>query len=94
LALEDAIALNKAFGETASVTAALDAFERARRPIVEDLQDAAEESMEWFERVRDYVHLDPMRFAYSLMTRSKRIDYENLKRRDPAFIAAYEVATR
>ncbi len=24
------------------------------------------------------------------MTRSKKIDYENLKRRDPVFIAAYE----
>ena len=94
LALEDAIALARAFAETASVPEALDAFERARRPIVEDLQDAAEESMEWFEHARDYVHLDPMRFAYSLMTRSKRIDYENLKRRDPAFISAYEAATR
>jgi hypothetical protein len=36
------------------------------------------------------MHLDPLAFAYSLMTRSKRIDYETLKRRDPAFIAAYE----
>jgi hypothetical protein len=25
-----------------------------------------------------------------LMTRSKKIDYENLRRRDPAFIAAYD----
>jgi anthraniloyl-CoA monooxygenase len=49
--------------------------------------------MEWFEHARDYVHLDPMRFAYRLMTRSKRIDHENLKRRDPEFIAAYERAT-
>jgi anthraniloyl-CoA monooxygenase len=94
LALEDAIALAKAFEETGAVPAALDAFERARRPVVEALQDAAEESMEWFEHARDYVHLDPMRFAYGLMTRSKRIDYENLKRRDPAFIAAYDAATR
>ena len=33
---------------------------------------------------------DPLGLAYSLMTRSKRIDYETLKRRDPAFITAYE----
>jgi hypothetical protein len=26
------------------------------------------------------------------MTRSKKIDYENLKKRDPAFIAAYDRA--
>jgi hypothetical protein len=36
------------------------------------------------------MHLDPLPFAYSLMTRSKRIDYESLKRRDPEFIASYE----
>jgi hypothetical protein len=31
-----------------------------------------------------------MPFAYKLMTRSKKIDYEKLKRRDPEFIAAYD----
>jgi anthraniloyl-CoA monooxygenase len=94
LALEDSIALAAAFGRTTSVEEALAEFERVRRPVIDEYQEAALESMEWFERARDYVHLDPMRFAYSLMTRSKRIDYENLRRRDPAFIAAYDAATR
>ena len=93
LALEDAIALNRAFEGSGSVVEALAEFERARRPIIEEYQAAAEESMEWFEHARDATHLDPMRFAYSLMTRSKRIDHANLKRRDPEFIAAYERAT-
>ncbi len=92
LALEDAIALNAAFAGADSVDSALAAFEQARRPIVEDLQEAAEESMVWFEHARDHTHLDPMRFAYGLMTRSKRINHENLRRRDPEFIAAYESA--
>ena len=36
------------------------------------------------------MELDPIPFAYKLMTRSKKIDYEKLKQRDPKFIAAYD----
>ena len=94
LALEDAIALARAFAESADVPDALERFERARRPVIEEYQRAAYESLLWFEHARDYVHLDPLPFAYSLMTRSKKITHENLKRRDPAFIAAYEKGMR
>ncbi len=94
LALEDAIALYKCFRSGANVTEALREFERVRKPVIEEYQEAARESLLWFENARKYMHLDPLPFAYSLMTRSKRIDYENLKRRDPAFIAAYERAVR
>jgi anthraniloyl-CoA monooxygenase len=73
-----------------SVGDALAEFERVRRPVIEEYQQAAYESLVWFEHARDYMHLAPLPFAYSLMTRSKKIDYENLKRRDPAFIAAYD----
>jgi anthraniloyl-CoA monooxygenase len=90
LALEDSIALAKCFEREATVESALAEFERLRKPIVDEYQEAAYESLVWFETVRDRIHLDPMRFAYSLMTRSKRIDHENLRRRDPAFISAYE----
>jgi len=90
LALEDAIALKQCFDETSDVRVALRRFEEVRKPIIEDYQAAAYESMVWFENARQYMHLVPMALAYSLMTRSKRIDYETLKRRDPAFIAAYE----
>ena len=92
LALEDAIALYRCFNETLDVVAALKEFEHVRKPIIEEYQEAAHESLVWFENVRDYMSLSPLPFAYKLMTRSKRIDYENLKRRDPQFIAAYESA--
>ncbi|HKQ99981.1 MAG TPA: FAD-dependent monooxygenase, partial [Pyrinomonadaceae bacterium] len=92
LALEDAIALYNCFQTAANVEEALSEFERVRRPVIEEYQEAARESLVWFENARDYMHLAPLPFAYSLMTRSKKIDYENLKRRDPAFIAAYERA--
>jgi anthraniloyl-CoA monooxygenase len=92
LALEDAIALYNSFQSTAEVKEALSEFEKARKPVIEEYQEAAHESLTWFENAKDHMHLAPLPFAYSLMTRSKRIDYENLKRRDPAFIAAYERA--
>ena len=90
LAMEDAIALKQAFDQTLNVSEALTNFEQLRRPVIENYQAAAYESMVWFENAKEYMHLDPLALAYSLMTRSKRIDYETLKRRDPAFIAAYE----
>lgn len=90
LALEDAIALYRCFHSTADVAEALREFERVRKPVIEEYQEAAYESLIWFENARNYMHLAPLPFAYSLMTRSKRIDYESLKKRDPQFIAAYE----
>jgi anthraniloyl-CoA monooxygenase len=90
LALEDAIALCNCFRQTGNVQDALVEFERVRKPVIEEYQEAAYESLLWFENVKDYMSLSPLPFAYKLMTRSKRIDYENLKKRDPQFIAAYE----
>jgi len=94
LALEDAIALAGCFAAKRDVVAALEEFERVRKPVVDDLQDAAHESLRWFENFPDDMHLDPMRFAFRVMTRSGKVDYENLKKRDPEFIAAYEQATQ
>jgi anthraniloyl-CoA monooxygenase len=93
LALEDSIALYKCFQTSEEVKKALREFERLRKPIIEEYQEAAHESLIWFENAGNYMHLAPLPFAYSLMTRSKKIDYENLKRRDPQFIAAYEEAS-
>lgn len=90
LAMEDAIALKHCFDETTDVSMAVRLFEDVRKPVIEDYQAAAYESMVWFENARQYMHLDPLALAYSLMTRSKRVDYETLKRRDPEFIEAYE----
>ena len=90
LALEDAIALAAAFAEHRAVAPALAAFEAARRPAIERYQAAAERSLCWFENAAADLHLDPLGFAYRAMTRSDKVDHENLKRRDPEFVAAYE----
>ena len=90
LALEDAIALFHSFADERHAPTALHAFERARKPIIEAYQQAAHESRLWFENVKDYLHLDPLPFAYSLMTRSGKIDFESVRKRDPQFVAAYE----
>ena len=84
------IALAGAFADEPGPRDALPLFEKRRRPRVEQLQHAAEESLRWFEEVDQYMHLDPLPFALSAMTRSKRIDYEKLRQRDPAFVAAVE----
>jgi anthraniloyl-CoA monooxygenase len=90
LALEDAIALFDCFKKKESVHAALVEFEATRKPVIEEYQAAAQESMIWFENARDYMNLAPVELAYSLMTRSGKVSYEDLKRRDPKFIASYE----
>jgi anthraniloyl-CoA monooxygenase len=92
LAMEDAIALAEAFQQNANVSEALTNFSATRRPIINDYQAAAHESMIWFENAARYMHLTPLQLAYTLMTRSGRVSYEDLKRRDPAFIRAYELA--
>jgi anthraniloyl-CoA monooxygenase len=94
LALEDAIALAGAFDGAGSTSSALEAFERTRKPVVDRLQDAAYESLLRFEHMEDDMGLDPVAFAYRLMTRSGRIDREKLRQRDPEFVAAYESESR
>ena len=54
------------------------------------LRNVAQASLVWLEHVEEDLGLDPLPFAYKLMTRSKKIDYEKLKQRDPEFIAAYD----
>jgi anthraniloyl-CoA monooxygenase len=93
LALEDAIALFDCLKMQPSVRSALQEFEATRTPVIEEYQAAAQDSMRWFENARDYMHLSPIELAYSLMTRSGRVDREDLSRRDPEFIAAYEEQT-
>jgi anthraniloyl-CoA monooxygenase len=90
LAMEDAIALAQSFQTTADVREALKDFTATRRPVIEDYQAAAFESMKWFEKAAEYMHLTPMDLAFSVMMRSGRVSYEDLKKRDPEFIRRYE----
>ncbi|HXI23994.1 MAG TPA: FAD-dependent monooxygenase [Pyrinomonadaceae bacterium] len=89
LAMEDAISLKQCFDQASSVSAAIARFEEVRKPVIEDYQAAAYESMLWFENARSYMHLAPIELAHSLMMRSGRVDDEELRKRDPTFMAAY-----
>jgi anthraniloyl-CoA monooxygenase len=74
-------------GFSRPISAALRAYEAARRPQVDSLQRAAQASLQWFEDTERYLDLPPVQFAFSLLTRSLRITHEDLRRRDPAFLA-------
>src|SRR5213593_2660374 len=88
LAMEDAVALAQALQRTprGDVAAALAAYEAERRPAVESLQRAAQVSLQWFEDTERYLDLEPLQFAFNLLTRSLRITHDNLKLRDPKFV--------
>ena len=90
LAMEDAIALKESFDPACDVAEALRRFEEVRKPVIADYQAAAYDSMVWFENARDYMQLSPIELAYVLMTRSGRVDLEELRKRDPEFVARYE----
>jgi anthraniloyl-CoA monooxygenase len=88
LAMEDSIALVEAVTAHTSIPEALAAYEAARKPLVESTQRAAETSLRWFEETERYHgKLEPIQFAATLLTRSLRITHENLKVRDPSFVA-------
>jgi anthraniloyl-CoA monooxygenase len=90
LAMEDAIALAESFRQMTNVQEAVNNFTSKRRPVIEDYQAAAFESMIWFENAAQYMHLSPTELAFTLMMRSGRVTYDDLKRRDPQFISQFE----
>jgi len=85
MAMEDAIALSEAVGRNRNLNDAMVEYEELRQPIVERTQQAARDSSMWFEHVERYARFEPVQFGFSLLTRSKRITYDNLKLRDPDF---------
>ncbi|WP_028034350.1 bifunctional salicylyl-CoA 5-hydroxylase/oxidoreductase [Chelativorans sp. J32] len=90
LALESAVALADYLHSEPTLEAAFAKYEDARRTEVLRLQSAARNSLEWFEDVERYLHLDPVQFNYSLLTRSQRISHENLRLRDPEWLGSAE----
>ena len=90
LAMEDAIALAGTLTREPQVERALDLYQAEREVEALKLQSAARNRMEWFENVDRYVHLDPVQFSYTLLTGSQRIGHENLKLRDPKYVATVE----
>jgi anthraniloyl-CoA monooxygenase len=91
--MEDAIALRDALREHRDVDAALDAYEKERRPAVEAVQRAAQVSLQWFEETERYFdRFDALQFTFSMLTRSLRITHANLKMRDPKLVARVDRA--
>jgi anthraniloyl-CoA monooxygenase len=86
LAMEDAIGLATALLAHDRVDAGLASFETVRREEVEKTQHAADVSLVWFEAPQRFWQLPAMQLAFSLLSRSKQITYENLRRRDPGFV--------
>ncbi|MEC4719758.1 bifunctional salicylyl-CoA 5-hydroxylase/oxidoreductase [Noviherbaspirillum sp. CPCC 100848] len=95
LALEDAIELANCFRQhgkdgEATLEQVLERYQQLRSVEVLKIQNAARNSMEWFENVDRYSRLDAEQFAYSMLTRSQRISHENLRLRDPDYVRRYE----
>ncbi len=86
LAMEDALALAACLSEHADIPEALIAYEAERRPVVLSTQRAAQASLEWFENIGQYAHQHPLQFAFNILTRSRRVTYDNLRLRDPEFL--------
>jgi anthraniloyl-CoA monooxygenase len=84
LAMEDAIELAACLARHEAIAPALVEYELERRPVVERFQEAARQSAHYFETVR--TDLEPLPFAFNLLTRSGRIGHANLTIRDPQLV--------
>jgi anthraniloyl-CoA monooxygenase len=91
LAMEDSISLAAALARRRwDLEAAFVDYELEREPYVERTQDAASESAAYFGRIASYTHLEPVQFAFNLLTRSGRITHATLGVRDPQFTRALD----
>lgn len=89
LAMEDAISLASYFKECGDdVGKALDKYQDVRKNEADRLQRTAVVSLSWFEHIDRYAATqEAEQFTFNMMCRAKRITYENLRLRDPDFIA-------
>ena len=96
LALEDAIKLAEVMSRPhiaqnrANMAEALAEYQKERHTEVLKIQNSARNSTEWFETLDRYLDFAPKQFAYSLLTRSQRVSHENLRLRDPEWLADVE----
>jgi len=90
LAVEDAILLADVLHGGKPLDDALAQYRAERQVEVLKLQNAARNSTEWFENIDRYAQLEPLQFAYALLTRSQRVSHENLRLRDAGFVQRVE----
>jgi anthraniloyl-CoA monooxygenase len=74
LALEDAVALAQTLRDGGDPAA----FEAARRPAVETIQDRARRSQLWWESFGSRLHLSPARVAVAYLSRSGAVSLDQL----------------
>ena len=93
LAFEDAMKLAEVLADSdLPLSEGLRQYQEERHVEVLKLQSAAKNSMSWFEEVDRYLKFDPLQFTYALLTRSQRVSHENLRLRDPEWLARLEKA--
>ena len=94
MAMEDAIALSRAIGNSPDdVPAALVEYELTARPSVEKIQKAARPSLAWWEYFGLYqAALEPWQFSFHFLSRS--ITAQRLARRDPAYVEQVRASWR
>lgn len=86
LAMECAIALaDSVIKHGSDVPAVFENYEKLRRNRVEMIQHAANVSLDWFEHMDRHIQHPFQQFAFSVMTRAKKVTFENLGLRDKSF---------
>ncbi|MCI2809686.1 FAD-dependent monooxygenase [Eoetvoesiella caeni] len=91
LALEDVQALAKALAENPKdIISALASFEAARRPVVEKIVTAANQSAKWYDSFAEHMKLPAWEFAFNYISRSGRIDLDRLRTNSPQFVSSYD----
>ena len=86
LAMECAIALADSLAQNQhSVSQAFQQYEQKRRKRVAAIQTAATISSDWFEAMDRHMQHPFLQFAFGVMTRARKVTFENLRLRDPLF---------
>ncbi len=86
LAMEDAIALVAAIDAADNVPDALAAYEAARRPAVEHLQEVAERSRRWWDTFPDRLDVPVNRLLVAYMTRAGKVSLTRFADSTPSVV--------
>ena len=86
------ISLAQHLNSDTPVPEALRAYQEERKVDVMRLQNSAHNAMVWFEHVPPATSKPSnlKQFNYSMLTRSQRVSHENLRLRDPEWLAGME----
>lgn len=90
MAMEDGIALADALAGTETIPDAMARFEALRRDERDITRHASEVSVIWTEEPHRYTKMPAIQATYSMLTRAKAVTHENMRLRDPGFVADVE----